>query len=262
MLRLRGDEAHHAVRVLRLQPGDSTCVLDGAGQRITCVARSVAKSELTLEVVSRESLPAPSVPLSLFCAVPKGGLFEDILEQAIELGVSSITPLITDHGNVRFDAKQAEAKLEKWRSIAIESIKQCGSAWLPRVTSLMTIDEAVGETSRGELSMVADLRPGRSEITSLMKETRASLGRTPRGMSLWVGPEGDFSPRELALLRDAEVLSITLGPRVLRCATAAVSALAIVSQDLRVQSEESGSGLPMEPITKIPGLPDYFRGVF
>ncbi|MBI1842268.1 MAG: 16S rRNA (uracil(1498)-N(3))-methyltransferase [Verrucomicrobia bacterium] len=233
ILRLRGDEAHHAARVLRLQPGDSVCVLDGAGQRVVCVARAVAKSEVSLDVVSRETFPPPPVLLALFCAVPKGGVFDDILEQAIELGVGAVTPLITDRGAVRYEIQQAETRRAKWRATAIESVKQCGSPWLPSIAAPATVDQALGDPVRGELAMAADLRPGGRGVSAVVSEAARRLGRVPLGVSVWIGPEGDFSPRELDLMRDAGLVSVTLGSRVLRCATAALSALAIVSESLR-----------------------------
>lgn len=246
-LLLLGDEAHHAARVLRLEVGDKAMVLDGAGRIFTCIARSVAKSEVLLEPVQTETFPEPSPRITLVCAMPKGGSFDDILAQAIELGVDEIVPLATDHGNVRFDAKQARAKHLKWQGAAVESIKQCGAAWLPEVAPVLTVGQALGRTPPKELVLLADLRPGAKEVGEAVQAACQRLGRPPVSTSIWIGPEGDFSARELELLQHARAVPVTLGSRVLRCPTAAIAAISVLAHELRLASSPSSKPLAPTP---------------
>ena len=233
-LLLRGDEAHHAARVLRIEVGERVAVLDGAGRILTCVVHSVSKAELLLDPVQTERFPQDPTSISLVCGIPKGGSFDDILDQAIELGAHEVVPLVTDHGNVRLDSKHAREKHHKWQAAAVESIKQCGSPWLPTVAPVSNVGQAAARGSATDLVLLSDLRSGSQEIGQALEACRTRLGRLPASVSIWVGPEGDFSPRELGILQNARAISVTLGPRVLRCATAAVASVALLAHQFRL----------------------------
>ena len=94
-LRLEGREAHHALHVLRLKHGDRVGVLDGAGGQFLCDVEYPAKAAVTLAVKEKTHTPAPPCPVSLFVAVPKGKIIEDVIEKAVELGARRIVPLLT-----------------------------------------------------------------------------------------------------------------------------------------------------------------------
>jgi len=99
-------------------------------------------------VAEKKFTPALPCPLTLLVAVPKGKIIEDIIQKAVELGVQRIVPLLTTRVVIQINGAEAEAKRVKWQQVAIEAIKQCGAAWLPRVEKPQTISEflALGET--------------------------------------------------------------------------------------------------------------------
>lgn len=131
---LRGDEAHHAARVLRLKQGDSCIVFDGCGRAAHAVVAEPPRSSGVLLVPGEECPPSPPVAhLTLCQAVPKGANMDLIIQKSVELGVSAIVPLVTDRTIVRLNAREAEAKRQKWQRIALEACKQCGQNTLPEV---------------------------------------------------------------------------------------------------------------------------------
>lgn len=131
---LRGDEAHHAAKVLRLQQGDSCIVFDGCGRAAHAVVAEPPRSSGVLLVPGEECPPSPPVAhLTLCQAVPKGANMDLIIQKSVELGVSAIVPLVTDRTIVRLNAREAEAKRQKWQRIALEACKQCGQNTLPKV---------------------------------------------------------------------------------------------------------------------------------
>src|SRR6185369_9928312 len=103
---LTGREAHHALHVLRLRRGDEAVVLDGAGNEMTCEVRDAGKN-IHLAVVKRNSHPAPTCPITLLQAVPKGKIIESIIQKATELGVHRIVPLLTERVATRLDDEDA-----------------------------------------------------------------------------------------------------------------------------------------------------------
>jgi len=233
-LTLTGDEAHHAHHVLRLQPGQTVEVLNGTGEIIECEVRSSSRTTLDLAVKVRRSLAAFPCPVTLVQALPKGKLFEDIVEKATELGVSRIVPLVSDRVISRPAADDASHKVAKWKRTAIEALKQCGSAWLPEINPPVSLEDYLCTAPRIDLPLLASLQPGAVNVRDCAAQFCQNHRSVPRSASLWIGPEGDFSPAEIARIQtEAGALPISLGPWVLRTETAAIAGLALLNHELR-----------------------------
>jgi len=237
-LRLEDREAHHAAQVLRLQTGDYVTVLDGAGHEFHCEATQVAKREVLLRVAEEKFHPPLPARITLVQAIPKGKTFEIIVQKATELGAHRVVPLLTERVVTRLDnERDAAHKVEKWRQVAIESIKQCGSPWLPEITAPMTLAQSLASEAASELSLVAALAGERFHLRQHFERFHSKHQRQPKSISVWVGPEGDFTPGELATLLAQGALPITLGPNVLRAETAAICCLAVLSYELQAIAE-------------------------
>lgn len=232
-LQLDGREAHHALHVLRLKRGDPVTVLDGAGGVFLCKVENTAKDSLTLAVQGKTSTPALPCSITLFVAVPKGKIIEDIIEKAVELGAQRIVPLLTERVITQLDNTSAEAKREKWQQVATEAIKQCGAAWLPQVQIPQTIDEALAGRDVVELMLAGSLQTERRHPAEWISLFRKQHERQPRSAGVWIGPEGDFTLAELQKLEAAGSKPITLGELTLRVETAAIYCLSFLNYELR-----------------------------
>ena len=232
-LTLAGREAQHALRVLRLRHGDAAIVLDGAGREFTCEVADTGRDQLTLAVKSQRTLPRPSCQLTLLQALPKGKLFNSIIEKATELGAARVIPLLTERVVVQLDDERAESRREHWQQTAIEAIKQCGALWLPRVEAAMTPAAFLSRGESFELPLIASLQPGGRHPREYFDVFRQRHGRLPASACVWVGPEGDFTAEEVGAVTKSGALPITLGPLVLRADTAAVYCLSVLSYELQ-----------------------------
>jgi 16S rRNA (uracil1498-N3)-methyltransferase len=230
-LALTDREAHHALDVLRLRPGDPLVVLDGAGHECRCVIRSSGRKRVELTVQEKKFTAAPPCAVTLLAAIPKGKM-EIIVEKATELGAARVVPLLTGRTVVHIDPAGAEAKVEKWRQVAIEAIKQCGSPWLPEITRPMTPAQFLGRGEKTDLSLIACLQPGSRHPRESFEAFRAAARRLPQTLCVWVGPEGDFTPEEYQSIQAAGAQPITLGPLVLRADTAALYCLSVLNYEL------------------------------
>jgi 16S rRNA (uracil1498-N3)-methyltransferase len=225
---LTGREAHHALDVMRLRRGDTLTVLDGAGNLFTCDIATTSRERVTLTVKEKTFTAPLPCAVTLLAAIPKGKI-EDIIEKATELGVARIVPLFTERTVVKIKPEEAAGKVEKWRRIASEAIKQCGSPWLPKIDPPIKLADYLARGEVFELSLLGALQADHRHPRDCFAASRAALGRAPQTAAVWVGPEGDFTPEEVAAIRAAGAAPITLGPLVLRADTAAVYALALVS---------------------------------
>ena len=226
-------EARHAAQVIRLQPGDELTVLDGAGGVLTCEAISVSKRSVHVNVRQRIIRPALPCAVTLVQAIPKGPAFETIVQKATELGATRLVPLLSERVIVHLDPRDAESKVEKWRQIAIESVKQCGSPWLPIIEPPIQMPAALTAVARNELQLVASLERGSQSLRNIVATHCACQGASPKTVSVWIGPEGDFTTAEYAALRGAGAQAVSLGSLVLRADTAAIAMLAMVNHELQ-----------------------------
>jgi 16S rRNA (uracil1498-N3)-methyltransferase len=206
-------------------------VLDGAGVELLCEVSSTSSRDLHLTVIKKKSVHPPSCQVTLLQSIPKGKIIESIIQKATELGVYRIVPVLSERVVTRLEARGAEQKLEKWRHVAIEAIKQCGSAWLPRVDAPVTPDQFIGRNEKFELSLVGSLQDDARHPCTVFSEFRARHKRSPTSVCMWVGPEGDFTQPEIESIKAAGALPITLGHCVLRVETAAIYSLSILNYE-------------------------------
>lgn len=228
IITLSPEESHHLVRVRRATAQSEIEVLDGHGFRAKAVLLDAHPKRAVLELRHRLFYPQALPPVALWQALPKGKTMDVIVQQATELGVSAIQPLITDHTEVQLDERRTEHKIVKWAGVAEEAIKQCGNPWRPQILPPRTLHAALKEHEPNSPGLVASLHPPVSTI-------RQSIGpiSPDRFIPVAIGPEGDFSSREYDLFEEAGWISVTLGPLVLRAETASCAMLALVLNELR-----------------------------
>lgn len=228
---LTGREAHHALHVLRVRRGERVTVLDGAGQELTCDVGGSDRDKVCLQVIEKRFIPPLPWQITLLQAIPKGKLFESIIQKATELGAWRIVPLVSERVIARPDQKPEKAG--KWQSIAVEAIKQCGSAWLPQVESPVTPAQFLARKEQFDLPLIASLQPGAQHPRQYFTNYMAQHGLAPKTLCVWIGPEGDFTPAEVEAIQSAGVLPITLGRLVLRTETASLYCLSILNYELQ-----------------------------
>ena len=233
LLELTGSEAHHARDVLRLTRGAPVTVLDGAGRQFQCEIGDANRQRVLLDVTGENSTPAPCSEVTLIQAVPKGKLIESIIQKAVELGVSRVVPLLSERVTIRLEAEDRRDKAEKWQQVAIEAIKQCGQPWLPEIAIPTALPEFLAGGLPFELALVGSLEGDGRHARHYFDEFQTQLQRAPKTVAAWIGPEGDFSPDELNLIRASGARPITLGPLVLRSETAALYTLSVINHELQ-----------------------------
>lgn len=207
------EEVHHLVRVRRVRVGEQVEILNGRGHVGLAEVRSVAGSSLDLDLVSVREDPPPALQVRLLVALPKGKTFALLLHKAVELGVSRITPLVTE--NVEVPPERAGKKLDRWESVLVEAVKQSGNPRMPQLDLPTLLDAALMDSTG--MPVCAALQPDARPLWALLRDTLKPAGI----FDVFVGPEGDFSLAEYDQLRSAGCHFVTLGPLVLKVETAA-----------------------------------------
>ncbi len=231
-LRLTDREAHHALHVLRLRAGESITVLDGVGHALECEVTGLTRAEVSLRVRHRHFIPPLPGQITLLQALPKGKIMESLIQKAVELGVHKVVPILSERVLSQLDEEGAEGKREKWQQVAVEAIKQSGAAWLPTIAAPVPLAQYLARPAAFELAFIGSLLTERRHPRAWLAEAQAQLGRLPGSLGVWIGPEGDFTPAEVAAIQATGAKPITLGRLVLRVETAAIYCLAFLNYEL------------------------------
>jgi 16S rRNA (uracil1498-N3)-methyltransferase len=236
LLALRGSEAHHARHVLRLQAGERLVLFDGHGRELTAEIIGADGDEIRLRRLHEAETPPLRCRIVLGQAIPKGKNMEVIVQKAVEIGAAEITPIISDRTVVQLDSESAAQKQSKWQQIAIEAAKQCGQNWLPRVHGPRKLAEFFSTASEQsfDLRLIGSLQPDAQHLKKILETYSSEHVDRLRSVLMLIGPEGDFTPAELALARRYCCQPITLGPIILRVETAAIYCLSILSYELLI----------------------------
>jgi 16S rRNA (uracil1498-N3)-methyltransferase len=231
ILRLAGPEAHHALRVLRLRPGDPAVVLNGEGGQFHCEVQSAASDSLSLRVTQKRVAAPLPCSITLLVGIPKGKIIESIIQKSVELGASRIIPLLADRVVTRLDQENARHKREQWRQTAIEAMKQCGVWRLPEIETPVTVTDFLAQKKMFNLQLVGSLQKSRRHPREVFREFEKIEGRPPQTAAAWVGPEGDFTPDELRAIEESGAQPVSFGSLILRVETAAIYCLSILNYE-------------------------------
>ena len=232
---LRGSEAHHAANVLRMHAGDKLVLFNGKGRELTAEVANVADDGIQLRKLHEAETPPLRCRIVLGQAIPKGKNMDLIVQKAVEIGAAEIAPIISDRTVVQLDAETAAQKQAKWQQIAIKAAKQCGQNWLPRVDAPKKLAEFFSASDqRFDLRLIGSLQSDAQHLKRILETHSNEHGNRPRNVLMLVGPEGDFTPAELALARCNSCQPITLGPIILRVETAAIYCLSVLSYELLI----------------------------
>ena len=216
---LATDAAHHASTVLRLKANQPIVLFNGDGNEYSGQVISVSRREVMVEMDACLTLSVEStLPLHLGQGVSKGDRMDTVLQKCVELGVTDITPVITERCTVKLDEKRWEKKFSQWQKIIIGACEQSGRNVLPILHPVQTFSQFMANsTTQHRLVLV----PGATH----------SLSKTPYatpGYRLLIGPEGGLSEAETHQAQECGFDAVSMGPRILRTETAALASISLL----------------------------------
>ena len=225
---IRGSEAKHMTRVLRMDRGDRFILMDGKGARFRAIIESAGRREVLVTLEKPLPQPSPSpLEITLCQALLKSRAMDYVLEKTSELGLHRILPFLSERSVVRPDRERFARKKQRWREIARSAAKQADRKTPLEIGPLSSFEELV-KKSKGEnaLKVILWEEEGARDLKGVL---RKSL--TLKEFIGMVGPEGGFSQEEVLAAGEAGFVSVSLGQRVLRAETAAITLVAIVQYE-------------------------------
>jgi len=231
---LTGDQAAHLARVLRAESGQIYDIVAGG---FLHRAEITSASESQVAFLLHEELQADAaLPLHLLLAIFKFDHLEWAIEKATELGIARITPVLARRTEKHL-AQAAAKRVERWRRIALEASKQSRRTDIPEIPDPLALKLALERETATTRILLSETEQQTSLTAALLHAADAqSLGITH---ALAIGPEGGWTPEEMALFTTHQWRHVTLGPRILRAETAAIAAIAIAGTYLNPQPDKN-----------------------
>jgi len=228
-LEILGKEAHHIANVLRLKEGTTVGLFDGFGYKAIGTILDVTNDRILVKLTDdKVKNTEPPVEVTLYQALPKKDKFELVIQKATELGVARIVPIITKRTIVNIDSEKSGKKLERWNKIAQEACKQSGRAYVPQISEPVNFKTVLCEL-KAELSLM----PYEAETEKSLKQALKSFKISkPKSIGIFIGPEGGWDEEEVTMAVKKDIISVTLGPRILRTETASLAVLALILYEL------------------------------
>ena len=219
------EEAEHLTRVLRLGAGDTVAVFDGRGHEFVARVASALRRDVRVQIVSRlEPAAESAVGLTLAQAILKGDKMDDVIRDAVMLGALAIQPIVTRRSETTVAALLRGARVERWRRVALASVKQSRRAVLPEIRMPLTLETALGEPAAAlRLMLVEPAAAASVEPTGVLQQAPP-----PADAMLFVGPEGGWAPEEWASAAAHGVRLLSLGSRTLRADAVPVAAISVL----------------------------------
>jgi len=231
----RPEEVHHLRDVLRLGKGDRVACFDGTGTEYVGVIAGATRHDVIVQIEQRVERSASPLTVWLAQGLSKTSkTFEWIVQKATELGVARISPLLSRHTVVRLTPDQGRSKVARWQRIAQEAAKQCRRATVPTVDLPQSFEAFLHQVtglpapgSSGQAGRPLILMPTLA-VTAIPLSEALKESHSSETVLVLIGPEGDFSPEEVALAQAHGARPVSLGTLTLRTETAAIAVLAVI----------------------------------
>ncbi|RUR12579.1 16S rRNA (uracil(1498)-N(3))-methyltransferase [Legionella sp. km772] len=219
VLELSPEAGQHVAVVLRMRVGEPLTLFNGMNVEFLCTITVIKKKQVFVSIDAAQEMSRESpLQLHLGQAISKGERMEWVMQKATELGVASITPLITERCAVKLDKERMMKKIQQWQSIVIAACEQCGRNKVPLVQPPVYLEQFL-QTLTVDLKFILHTQNAKGWQNYQFNAAE---------IALIIGPEGGFSEMEIAQAEHYHCAPLSLGPRVLRTETAAISALSLL----------------------------------
>ena len=216
LITLDDNAFNHLIRVLRMKTEESITLFDGSNQITPAVIHEVNKKTVIVKTAN-SVLDNRESPLNIHLGqvISRGDKMEFTIQKSVELGVNTITPLLSERCGVKLDQERLEKKVQQWQKIVISACEQCGRNIIPCINPVMKLENWCANLTD---SLKLNLHPKAEQGIN-------QLPNDNKNISLLIGPEGGLSNEEISMTHQYQFTDILLGPRVLRTETAALTAI-------------------------------------
>ncbi|MGD0335595.1 MAG: RsmE family RNA methyltransferase [Candidatus Omnitrophota bacterium] len=215
-------QVHHLRDVLRLQTGDTLVACNDKGDKYFCKISQISQDKIILEIKEKYAVKKKESLVTIACAIPKKSRMDDIVDKLTQLGIDMVIPLKTERTIVKLDRHGEDTKIRRWNKVALSAAEQSKRVTVPIIEEIKSIEEVLRDSAGFDLKLIPTLSGQRKKLKEILGERKA------KNILFFIGPEGDFTEKEVLLAQSYGCIPVTLGETVLRVETAAVAVASFI----------------------------------
>ncbi len=214
---------HYIKNVLRLKPKAELIIFDELKNEYLAMIEEISKDKIIFKVKKKiGSVSASNLKFSIACAIPKKSSMDDIVDKLTQLGIYRIIPLQTERVIVKITGQKENMRIERWRRVALSACMQSQRKEVPFIDSIKSVGELLADSADYDLKLIPTLEGQRKPLKEVFRQS------ANKNILVLIGPEGDFSNREIELAKKHGCIPVSLGSLVLRVETAAVAVASFI----------------------------------
>lgn len=217
-------QVHHLKDVLRIKPQEKAAVFDSLGNEYFVLVAEIGAKAVKLELKEKKPSADLGIKITVACAIPKNVKMDDIVDKLTQLGVECIIPLETTRVIVRLDKQKKLERLRRWEKISLSALKQSQRSKSVTIKPVSELSDVVLSARGFDLKLIPTLEGERKTLKRAFDDSSKKI----KTVMVLIGPEGDFTPAEVALAKEAGFIPVDLGKGVLRVDTAAIAVVSFI----------------------------------
>lgn len=228
-----GNDVNHIKNVLRQKSGDKITICDiSKEQDYLCEIDKIEEKSIDCNIIEKlENNTESNVKVTIFQGLPKADKMELVIQKSVELGVYDITPLQMKRCVVKLNEKDKAKKIQRWQKISEVAAKQCGRNIIPKINNIVNVKEVCNLCNEYDIVLIAYENEKENTLKKELKNLK-KLDKEEIKVAIIIGPEGGIAPEEIEMFEENGAKIITLGNRILRTETVALSVLSIIMYEL------------------------------
>lgn len=228
-----GNDVNHIKNVLRQKSGDKITICDiSKEQDYLCEIDKIEEKSIDCNIIEKlENNTESNVKVTIFQGLPKADKMELVIQKSVELGVYDITPLQMKRCVVKLNEKDKAKKIQRWKKISEVAAKQCGRNIIPKINNIVNVKEVCNLCNEYDIVLIAYENEKENTLKKELKNLK-KLDKEEIKVAVIIGPEGGIAPEEIKMFEENGAKIITLGNRILRTETVALSVLSIIMYEL------------------------------
>ena len=228
-----GNDVNHIKNVLRQKSGDKITICDiSKEQDYLCEIDKIEEKSIGCNIIEKlENNTESNVKVTIFQGLPKADKMELVIQKSVELGVYDITPLQMKRCVVKLNEKDKAKKIQRWQKISEVAAKQCGRNIIPKINNIVNVKEVCNLCNEYDIVLIAYENEKENTLKKELKNLK-KLDKEEIKVAVIIGPEGGIAPEEIKMFEENGAKIITLGNRILRTETVALSVLSIIMYEL------------------------------
>ena len=234
IIKVKESDVKHIKNVLRQKVGDEIIICNSDREKnYLCAIKKIEKETIECEILKELEGVKSNIKVTIIQGLPKKEKMDLVLQKAVELGAYDVIPVEMERCVVKYEEKDKNRKQERWQKIAEVAAKQCDINFIPKVNNIISLKNVCKILHEYDIVILAYEKEEKTTLKEALKQIKEKYGENEVKIAVIIGPEGGISPKEVEMIKENDnVITVTLGKRILRTETVALNVLGIIMYEL------------------------------